>query len=100
MTTEVLIAIAGALLAVIFEYVPKAGSWWESLDKVLKRLVMAGMLLLAAGIVYGAACLGILAAFNWNLTCDQAGLSQLIQLWVAAVGVNTLTYTVIPKKEK
>ena len=100
MTTGVLLGIASALLAVIFEYVPKAGGWWENLNKTLKRLVMAGFLLIAAGFVYAMACLNLLAAFNWNLTCDEAGLTQLIQLWVAAVGMNTLTYAVIPKREK
>ena len=100
MNTEVLLGIASALLAIVFEYIPKSGNWWENLNKTLKRLVMAGFLLIAAGGVYAMTCAGLLAPFNWTLTCDEAGLTQLISLWVAAVGVNTLVYTAIPKKEK
>ena len=95
MTTVVLLDLAAALWAIIFRYVP--AEWFAKLGKAGKRAIMGGLVVLSGALIYGAACTGVLAAFNWNLTCDEFGLNQIIQLVLAAL-VNQGTYHLIKEK--
>lgn len=97
LTTAVLINGGAAILAVIFNVFPKAKGSWDSLSTVFKRLIMAGLIAVWAGVIYAMACAGLLASLNWSLTCDENGLNVLIQLYLAAVGTNTLTYQITSK---
>ena len=46
--SNVVMSLAGAILALLFGYVPGLRQWFEALDGVRKAQVMAGLLLLAA----------------------------------------------------
>ena len=52
---NVVVLVAGAILALLFGYVPGLRQWFEALDGVRKAQVMAGLLLLAAAGGCGAA---------------------------------------------
>jgi len=92
MTTVVLVDLAAALWAIIFRFVP--AEWFAKLGKAGKRAIMGGLVVVSGAAIYGAACAGILAPFNWDLACNEFGLNQMIQLVLAAL-VNQGTYHMI-----
>lgn len=87
--SNVVVMLAGAALALLFGYVPGLRQWYEALDAVRKAQVMAGLLLLAAGGLYLAACYTPWAAVE----CTEAGFWQLVELFIAALIANQATYT-------
>jgi hypothetical protein len=65
------------------------GQWFEALDGVRKAQVMVGLLLLAAAGAFGASCYT-----PWVVVeCTEAGFWQLVELFIAAVIANQVTYT-------
>lgn len=99
MDAETLAGAAGALLAVLFGYVPGLSGWYarlgegnEELGGVYRRLVMLGALVMAAVGSYGLACLKAGATFGLELSCDGAGLAGLVRALVLALAANQATY--------
>lgn len=94
---DIISAIAGALLSLVFSYVPGAKSWFDSLDGAHKRLVMLGMLALAAVLVMGLACSGLAGDFGVQATCDRSGIVALIRVFIAAAIANQTTFLLSPQ---
>jgi hypothetical protein len=97
MTTTVLAGVAGALLSLLFEYVPGIAGWFEKQTSITKRIVMSVALIVAAAVVYAMACAGLLGALNWSLTCDEAGLTQLLGVLFAALATNQTFHALVKK---
>jgi hypothetical protein len=91
MTENTVGMLAGALLALLFGYAPGLRQWYEALEPTRKALVMAGALLIAALLLYGAACY---TPWQVGVTCDEAGFWQLAQLFIAALVANQATYLI------
>lgn len=86
---NVVVLVAGAILALLFGYVPGLRQWFEALDGVRKAQVMAGLLLLAAAGAFGASCYT-----PWVVVeCTEAGFWQLVELFIMALVANQATYT-------
>ena len=100
MDAETLAGTAGALLSLLFAYVPGLSGWYERLGKgqaeesggVYRRLVMMAALLVTALGSYGLACTGAGAEFGLALTCDRSGLVGLLRALVLALAANQATY--------
>lgn len=97
MTAGELSLIAGALLSLIFSYVPGLNSAFAGLATEIKRLIMLGLLVLVAGAVYGLACLGYAEGFGILVVCDQAGALALVQALVLAIIANQSVFSITPK---
>jgi hypothetical protein len=91
MTENTVGMLAGALLSLLFGYAPGLRPWYEALEPTRKALVMAGALLIAALLLYGAACY---TPWQVGVTCDEAGFWQLAQLFIAALVANQATYLI------
>jgi hypothetical protein len=91
MTPEQISAIAGALLALIFEYFPKVSDWYNGQDEGVKRQIMLGLMVLAVGGAFGLSCAGLLNTF----VCTWMGAWDAVLALVAAImanqGVHLLT---------
>lgn len=96
MNAEFLSMIAGILLSLLFSYVPGASDWYGALDGVRKRLVMLGLLFIAAAGAFALSCAGI---YDFA-ACDQAGAVQAVEAFIAALIANQTTYLVSPKSAK
>jgi len=96
MTGDELSSIAGVLLSLIFSYVPGVSAWYEKLTGEYKRLVMAVVLAVVSGALYGMGCAGWLGDMV-ALTCDYAGARVLIRGFIAALVANQATYLISPK---
>jgi len=94
MTANELSALAGIVLSLAFSYIPKANTWFAALAAEYKRLIMLGVLLATALAVYGISCAGWFAT---GITCDQAGITALVQAFIAALVANQATYLITPQ---
>lgn len=100
MDAETLAGLAGALLSLLFAYVPGLSGWYSRLGEgqadeaggVYRRLVMLAALVIAALGSYGLACLGAGEYFGLGLVCDRAGLAGLARALVLALAANQATY--------
>jgi putative flippase GtrA len=96
MSPELLSSIAGIVLSLVFSYVPGLNVRFATLRQEIKRLVMAGLLLLTSVIVFGLGCTSWGAAWGIAVTCDQAGVQTLIASFVAALIANQAAYSITP----
>ena len=93
MDTKELVAIVGAVLAVLFAYVPGFANWFNPLGAEIKRLIMAGLMILTAAVVFGLSCAGIMA----KVTCDFQGAWGLIIAILAGIVANQSLFAILPK---
>ena len=93
MDTKELVAIVGAVLAVLFAYVPGFANWFNPLGAEIKRLIMAGLMILVAAVVFGLSCAGIMA----KVTCDFQGAWGLIIAILAGIVANQSLFAILPK---
>lgn len=102
MTSEFLALFAGAVLSLAFSYVPRLRDWWAAQAPEVKRLLMAGLLFVVAAAVFGLACAGWLAALLPGVTvsCTQAGLLELVKIYILALVANQGAYSLSPQVAK
>lgn len=89
MTENIVASLAGGLLALLFGYAPGLRSWYEALEPTRKALVMGGLLVVAAVLLYLAGCY---TPWPVGVTCDQAGFWLLAQLFINALVANQAAY--------
>ena len=97
MTDNIVASLAGALLALLFGYAPGLRQWYEALEPTRKALVMLLLLAVAAGVLYGAACY---TPWPVGVTCDETGVWQLAQLFIAAAVANQAAYLLAVKPSR
>ena len=96
MTPESLAALLGSILSLVFAYFPWIKDWYDGLDSVYKPILNAGLLLVLAFAVLGLGCLNMVDYF----TCDQAGLLEVLRVWMLALVGNYLTYVTVVRQFK
>jgi putative flippase GtrA len=89
----VLASIVAIVVSMIFSYFPGLRVWFGALKSSIKSLLMIGILVLVSFAVWGAGCLELLSI---NLTCNKAGLVELVKIFVATILANQATYLVSP----
>lgn len=94
MTGEELLAIAGIVVSLVFEYFPKLSIWYNNLEDNVQRIIMLGLVALIAVTVFGMSCAGLSDAY----TCDKRGAWELVKMFVVGVVANQSTYLVLPRK--
>jgi len=97
---ELILAIAGVILSLVFSYVPGAADWYGRLEGTQKRLVMLILLAVAAGGMFGLACAGLGGDVGLTVTCDRAGAMQMVMAFILAMTTNQATYLISPKGRK
>ncbi|MFU8772146.1 MAG: hypothetical protein ACNA8H_06975 [Anaerolineales bacterium] len=96
MNADTLSAIAGALLSLAFSYIPGLQARFDPLDGVYKRLIMLGLLVLAASAAFSAACAGWAADLGLGLSCDRSGLIGLLHALFLAIVANQAAFLISP----
>lgn len=94
MSAEELSMMAGALLSLLFAYVPGLSGWFDKLDTVYKRLIMGASLLTVSLGMFGLSCAGLLDV----ATCDKMGAFNMLNLFIRAMVANQGTYQLFVKK--
>lgn len=99
MTADLLAGMAGAALSLLFSYAPGCREWFGRLPGEHKRLVMLGLLALAALGAFGLSCLGWAGAVGLpELACSQNGALLLARALLAAVMANQSAYLIAPRR--
>lgn len=93
LTAAVLTGMAGALLSLVFSYVPGIRERFEVLTGTQKRGVMALFLLLTSVTVYGLSCFSPFVLVE----CSEAGVWDLLLVLGAALMANQSTFSMTPK---
>ena len=83
--SDLLLGIISVFLAVLFDWVPVTATWFDRQPEGTKKMLNAGLLFLAAAVLYAGQCGGI---FKTNYVCDTKGALDLVVLWGIAVGIN------------
>jgi hypothetical protein len=97
MTSDLLLAIAGAALSLIFSYVPGLRERFASLPKEYQQLWMTGLIVAIAGAVFGLACAGVLTDLTGLIvSCDKAGALGLLRAILIAATANQVAYQLTP----
>lgn len=96
---DVVAAIAGAILSIVFEFFPVVSTWFAGLSKGMKQLVFGALAFLIAAVMFGLACANLLAQIfpQFAITCDIAGAWALLHVVIVVVGGAQLTHITINK---
>jgi hypothetical protein len=100
MTADLLSSVAGAVLSLLFSYLPGLSSWYGTLIGDKKRLIMLGMLALVAGSMYALDCGGVLIKFAPSLAgmCSVDGWVDVLRAFVFAAIANQSAFALSPQK--
>lgn len=111
MSAEALVALSGIVLSLVFSFLPTVKDWYAARTGDEKRAVMAGLLLVVAGAVFGLSCAGIGVnplgspiVFDdpaQAATCNKAGVLDLIGQYILALtlagAANQAMYRLTPR---
>ena len=97
MSGEMLAGIGGVILQLAFAYIPGLSAWYEKQGGQIKGLVMLGSLFLVS---IGAVALACLDWFGIPLTCDQAGIEQVVKSFFIALASNQSIFLTVVKPGK
>lgn len=89
MTPTEISAIAGVILSLLLAYLPGVKDWFEALPGERKRLLLAGLLALAAG---GALLWGCYQLGGDLGACMQRNWQSYITGYIGALVANQATY--------
>lgn len=96
MTPETVAILAGAFLAILFEYVPKLHPWYNNLEDAKQQLIMLGCILVVVAGAFSLSCVGWMSAWP----CTTLGLRDAIFTFVLTIAANQGVHRILPKKEK
>lgn len=99
MSVELLSSISAIFFSLAFSYIPGIETWYTPLPSNTKRLIMVGVLFVVSLGSVGLACTGLAADFGFELTCDRAGVLQVVSAFIAALMANQAAYKLTPRKE-
>lgn len=100
MSPDVLVAAAGAGLALVLAFVPKVKDWYEKRTVDEKRQVLGGAVVATAVVVGVGSCvptIGSILPPEWLVPCTQSSLGELARLTFTALGANQGAYWAIVK---
>ena len=93
MTAQVLSGLAGAILSLIFSYLPGAAPWFDTLTPTQRRLTMAGLMLAVTVVVMTWKC-------NLQTECLTASWQDYLTVYASALVANQTIFQVSPQPVK
>jgi hypothetical protein len=102
----VLAVIAGAVISLVFSYVPALRERFDGLQPNQKRLAMLGVILVVSVAIFGLSCAGVIDAILGPLAgelgvtavaCNRDGALALLNAFIYAAMANQTTYSLTPK---
>jgi hypothetical protein len=94
-TPELLAGIAGTLLMLGFNYIPKLNVKFAALEPEIKRDIMLGLLFVTSIVIYVGQCYGGL--WSAGVTCDKAGIMQFVWIFGISAIANQSLFSIAPK---
>lgn len=91
-SVQVLAGLAGLILSLSFQYVPRLSDWYGKQDAQTKSLVMLASLIVASVLIYGGSCTGL---YPLGIACGWGGVAELIRVFLAALVANQGTFGIV-----
>lgn len=91
--SEMIVAIAGVVLSLLFSYIPGLRVWFAGLVSETKQLIMLGILVLVSGGIFALGCFDILQT---GIACNKDGVISLVFMLISGVVANQATYLITP----
>lgn len=92
-SSEMIVAIAGVVLSLLFSYIPGLRVWFAGLVAEKKQLIMLGLLVLVSGGVFALGCFDIIQT---GISCDKPGIISLVFMLISGIVANQATYLITP----
>ncbi len=96
--SQILLVLYGAILSLVFTYVPEIRTWYEGLPH--QGLVMLGFIVLIGAVYFLLSCTPYAAWLHIQIACTQSSLFDLIWAILAIAVGNQLTYLFAPTPSK
>lgn len=93
MSPELIVAVAGIVLSLAFEYIPGVHTWYNALEDNKQKLIMLLALAVTVAGAYGLSCAAWLAVY----ACTSAGIQDAVFGFVLAAIANQTTHRLLPK---
>jgi hypothetical protein len=93
MSVETLSLASGALLSLLFAYVPGVKDWFAAKASTVKRLIMAAALLVVSVAVFALGCAGLQIP-GISIECSTQGAWLLVQVFLLALVANQSMYSI------
>lgn len=94
LSAEVLIAISGSVISLLFSYIPGLRTWYAAKSDEIKRLLMLVMVVVVSGAIFGLSCGGVI---DTNIACNKDGIWALVWMVLLAISTNQATFLLTPK---
>ena len=92
---EFLAATCGAILSLIFSYVPSVRDRWATLTKEQQQLGMAGLILITTAALFGLGCVGFIGISGF--ACSKGTAVQYGWMALYALAANQGVYKLSPQ---
>ena len=96
MEKDVISALVGIVLSLVFSYVPGIRDLWAKLTPTKKRLWMLLLLVLVTLAIFGIGCIPGLQIKV--VTCDKNGIMELAKIFFIALVANQSAFEISPQK--
>jgi hypothetical protein len=93
MTSELLASISGIVLSLLFSYVPGLSGKFAKLETGVKRLIMAGLILVVSGAAFGLSCGNIFP----SVECSKEGALGLVKIVILTLVANQSIFAISPE---
>jgi len=93
MSATAILAIAGVILSLLFEYMPGLHAWYNALTDNWQKVIMLCVILLVVAGAFGLSCAGWVSVF----ACTGSGAREAVLAFIAAIVANQSTHRILPK---
>lgn len=92
-TSDLMALIIGAVISVLFSYVPGLNAAYAALKEEYKKLIMLGLLIIVSGVIYVGSCKGW---FVTDIVCGKEGIWSLLTILIYSVVGNQGAFKLSP----
>lgn len=100
LTAVILSGIAGVIVSLVFSWFPVLNEKYGALPEGTKKLIMLGVMVLVAGVIFAFNCFGLFSGTIPAVSCDQAGVEQYLIILATAAVANQTAYAFTPTTKK
>lgn len=95
---EILLAIVGVVLSLVFKFWKPAKDWYDNLPN--QGLAMLAFVLVTGGAYFGLSCTPFAAQLGIKIACDVDSAFVLLKAIFIIASANQLTYLYVGKSQR
>lgn len=95
MSPDLLTMVAGAVLSLLFSYIPNLNTWYAAKSEEVKKFYMLILLFIVTAGIFALGCFDVLKISDF--TCEKNTVFQFIWIYILALIANQSTYKISPQ---